>query len=101
MTVHNLNNHNFKEILGSKGVSIVDFYADWCMPCKMMMPVVEEISKTREDIIVGKVNVSENTELASIYNVMSIPTLVVFKNGEEFTRSVGYRSKSEIMKMIE
>lgn len=93
-----LNSQNFAdEILNKNGTALVDFYADWCGPCKMVAPIVEEIAEENEDITVGKINVDESTELALKYGVSSIPTLIVFENGEEIERIVGYRPKEDIL----
>ncbi len=102
MSVKILNSTNFQdEIDSSKGVALIDFYADWCGPCRMISPVVKEIAEEREDIMVGKVNVDTSAELAAAYNVMSIPTIIVFKDGKEYTRSVGYRGKKDILAMVD
>lgn len=93
-----LNSDNFRnEILDRNGVALVDFYADWCGPCQMLSPVIDEIAKERTDIAVGKVNVDNEGELALEYGVMSIPTLIVFENGKEKARLVGFRAKEEIL----
>lgn len=94
-----LNSENFeKEVLGSNEPVLVDFYADWCGPCKMMAPVVEELAKELQGKAkVGKINVDENQDLAMEYNVMSIPTLIIFKEGKEFKRLVGVRDKNELL----
>ena len=93
-------NNNFKEeVLDYKGTVLVDFYADWGGPCKMLSPVLEEISN-ETDIKICKVNVDENQALAIEYKVMSIPTLIVFKEGKKELVSVGLKSKEEILEMI-
>ena len=93
-----INVQNFEnEVLNNAGTVLVDFYADWCGPCKMVAPIVEEIANEREDISVGKVNVDESGALAMRYGIVSIPTLMVFKNGEETARIVGFRPKSDIL----
>ena len=93
-------NNNFKEeVLDYKGTVLVDFYADWCGPCQMLSPVLEEISN-ETDIKICKVNVDENQALAIEYKVMSIPTLIVFKEGKKELVSVGLKSKEEILEMI-
>lgn len=93
-----LNNHNFQnEIIENTGLALVDFYADWCGPCKMLSPIIDEIAEERTDITVGKVNVDENNSLAAKYNVMSIPTMIIFKNGKEQARVVGVRPKEDIL----
>ena len=93
-----LNNHNFQnEIIENTGLALVDFYADWCGPCKMLSPIIDEIAEERTDITVGKVNVDENNSLAAKYNVMSIPTMIIFKNGKEQARVIGVRPKEDIL----
>lgn len=101
MALQKLNNSNFKnEVLEKEGIALVDFYATWCGPCKMISPVVDEIAAERADITVGKVDVDENGDLASAYGVMSIPTLIAFKDGKEYARSVGYKAKEQILAML-
>ena len=96
------NEDNFEnEVLKSDKTTIVDFFADWCGPCKMMAPIIESIAEENaEDIKVGKVNVDENQELAIKYNVMSIPTILVFKNGNIFKSFIGVTPKQEIMEAL-
>ena len=98
MSYINITEQNFnEEVLGTKGTILVDFYADWCGPCKMMAPIVEEISNERSDIVVGKVNIDDNMQIAHNFKIVSIPTLIVFKDGEEHKRIVGYVSKDELV----
>ena len=94
---------NFEtEVLGSDVPVLVDFWATWCMPCRMLARVIEEIASENEGKIkVGKVNVDENPDLARNYRVMSIPTVLVFKNGELTATSVGVDSKENILKLLE
>lgn len=91
-----------KEVLHSDKPVLVDFYADWCGPCKMLSPVLHEIAGEKADVLkVGKVNVDEQMELARQFQVSSIPLVVLFKNGKVVARSVGYHSKKEITAMVE
>ena len=94
---------NFEnEVLRSDKPVLLDFYADWCGPCKMLAPVLHEIAEESTGALkVGKVNVDEQMELAMRFQVSSIPMLVVFKDGKDITKSVGYRPKSEIAAMVE
>ena len=97
-----LNKENFdKEVLESDKLVLVDFWATWCGPCQMIAPVIEEIAKECSDKVkVGKVNVDDNQELAIKYGVMSIPTLLFFKNGNLVNTVVGFHSKSEIVEIL-
>ena len=96
------NSENFEEeVLKSEKTVLVDFYADWCGPCNAMAPVIEELAKELEGKVkVGKINVDENPDIAVEYNVMSIPTLIVFKNGKEEKRLVGLRNKEELINLF-
>lgn len=90
-----------QEVLQSDISVLVDFWATWCGPCKMIAPIVKEIADEYDGkILVGKVNVDEEPDLTMQYNVSSIPTLMVFKNGQLVNRAVGYREKDEILKML-
>ena len=96
--IKKLNTQNFAdEVLNASGTVLVDFYADWCGPCKMVSPIVDEIAAEQTEITVGKLNVDESNSLAAKYNVMSIPTLIVFKGGKETARIVGFRPKEAIL----
>ena len=89
-----------KEVLQSEKTVLVDFYADWCGPCKMLAPIIQEIANENENIKVVKVNIDEAQDLAEKYDVMSIPTTVVIKNGQEVDRTVGYVGKETILNMV-
>ena len=102
MAIVTITKDNFDDIVlrGGKKV-LLDFWASWCGPCRMVSPIVEEIAQERSDIIVGKVNVDEEMELALEYGVSSIPTLVVLQDGETIAKSIGYSPKEEILSLLE
>ena len=92
----------FQEILNGSKPVLVDFYADWCGPCKMLAPIVDEISKENGDAFeICKINVDSNPDLAQKYSVQNIPTLISFKNGEINKKSVGLVSKEEVLKLLD
>lgn len=101
MSVLKIHNDNFRsEVLESEKVVLLDFYADWCGPCRMLGPVIDEIAEENPHIKVGKVNVDENMDLASQFKVVSIPLLVVIKDGEVVNKSLGVKAKEEILEML-
>ena len=101
MSAININKNNFQnEVLNSEMPVLLDFWASWCGPCRMVSPIVDEIAAERGDIKVGKVNVDEQPELAAQFGVMSIPTLVVIKGGKVVNQMVGARPKSQILAML-
>ena len=101
MSVIKINKENFAcEVLNSNKPVLLDFYADWCGPCRMVGPIVSEIANERSDVKVGKINVDEQPELAAQFQVMSIPMLAVIKNGKLENQVVGYRSKEQIEAML-
>ena len=101
MTAININKNNFQnEVMNSDKTVLLDFWAPWCAPCRMVVPIIEEIAGERPDIKVGKINVDEQPELASKFGIMSIPTLVVMKNGKIVQQVPGARPKDAILGML-
>ena len=101
MSAININKNNFQnEIMNSEKTVLLDFWAPWCAPCRMLAPVVEEIASERADIKVEKINIDEQSELANKFGIMSIPTLVVMKNGEIIQQVSGVRPKNAILEML-
>ena len=101
MSAININKNNFEnEVLNSDKTVLLDFWASWCAPCRMVAPIVEEIAGERGDIKVGKINVDEEPELANKFSIMSIPTLVVMKNGKIVQQVSGARPKDAILEML-
>lgn len=97
------NKDNFKtEVEGFSGLVLVDFFALWCGPCQLMAPIVEDMIKENKDdkVKIGKLNIDENQEIASQYNVMSIPTFLLFKNGKVVDKKIGYGDKEELEQLI-
>lgn len=101
MSVKYLSENNFKEeVLENGGTVLVDFFADWCGPCQMMSPVIDQIAEELDNITVGKVNVDQNQELAIEYDVMNIPTFIIFKDGKPAKTIIGLQSKSELTNVL-
>lgn len=101
MAVNKVNNDTFAKLVLNNGRTVlVDFYADWCGPCKMLSPIVDQIAAENSDFDVYKLNVDEAPEIAAKYGVMSIPTLIVFKNGQAVGKTIGVQSKQTILNML-
>ncbi|CCY68405.1 thioredoxin [Eubacterium sp. CAG:161] len=101
MAVVEITKDNFEHtVLKADKPVLVDFWAEWCGPCQVMGPIVDEVAEERNDIIIGKLNVDTQPEIALRYNVMSIPTLILFENGEEAQKSIGLISKEELLELI-
>ncbi|MDR1781589.1 MAG: thioredoxin [Bacilli bacterium] len=99
MSIVKLDSNNFNDEIKS-GVVLVDFYADWCGPCKMIAPYIEEVANELSDVKVGKLNVDEAQDIAQKYNVMSIPTLIVFQDGEIKNQKMGFMTKDQIIALV-
>ena len=100
MSAIRLNEDNFQRVRDNEGLSLLDFYADWCGPCRMVLPIVDEIASERDDLLVGKINVNDNPDLAREFGIMSIPTLIVMKDGKVVNRVSGAKSKSQILDLV-
>lgn len=99
MSVIKVDNNSFNEILKNEFV-LVDFFANWCGPCKMLSPIIEELSNEIDNVVFAKINIDESSGIASSYGIMSIPTLILFKNGKMVNKSVGFISKDELKRFI-
>ena len=102
MSVVKITKDNFQELVlnGDREV-LLDFWAPWCGPCRMVGPIVDEIAEERKDVLVGKVNVDEELELAMQFGITSIPTLVLLQNGQVMDKLIGYRPKAEIERLLD
>ncbi|MFS0840081.1 thioredoxin [Paenibacillus sp. 1P03SA] len=100
MAIVNVTDQSFKGEVEGEGTVLVDFWAPWCGPCKMIAPVLEELAKEEENLKIAKVNVDDNPESASRFGVMSIPTLIVFKNGQPVDKVVGFQSKDALKNVL-
>lgn len=101
MSVRNITKENFEaEVMNSEKVVLLDFFATWCGPCRMVGPIIQEIAEENEEIVVGKIDVDKESELASHFQVFSIPTLVVMKDGKVLIQEAGAKSKDQILKML-
>ena len=95
-----LNESNFKNTI-EKGVALIEFWAPWCGPCKMMSPLIDKIANNNPDLIVGKVDIDASQNISQMYNIQSIPTIIIFKNGEAMEQTVGVVNEKTIMNKVE
>ena len=101
MSVVHITKDTFESIVNQNEKPVlIDFWAPWCGPCQMVGPIIEEIAAERDDIIVGKINVDDEMELAKSFRIVSIPTIILMKNGEKVATSIGYKPKEEILKIL-
>ena len=100
MAVFSVNKNNFEDIKNSEKTVLLDFYADWCGPCRMVSPIVDEIAEENPEYLVCKINVDEEPELSAAFDVSSIPTIVVMKDGKVVAQSAGARPKQQILEML-
>lgn len=101
MSAINVNKNNFEEIIKSEKKVLLDFYADWCGPCRMVLPLVEQIAQENPQYVIGKVNIDIEPELAQAFDVFSVPTLVVLEDGKVINQSSGARPKNQILALLE
>lgn len=101
MAVINITKDNYSElVLQNPGKVLLDFWAPWCGPCRMIAPIIDEVAEENEDLTVGKINVDEEMELTAQFGVTSIPTLVVMEGGKKVTSALGYRAKADVLKLL-
>ncbi len=100
MSIINLNEKNFKDTIESNETVLVDFWAPWCGPCRMLAPVLEELNQKNPNLVIGKVNVDEEEVLGSMFNVMSIPTMCIFKNGKLVKTTVGLKRLTDLEVLV-
>ena len=101
MAIINITQSNFDTlVINSDKTVLLDFWAPWCGPCRMVAPILEQIAAEREDVVIGTVNVDEEMEIAREYGIVSIPTLIVVKNGMEVDKAIGYRPKADILDLL-
>ncbi len=100
MPIYNVTNESFEKIKESGAKVLIDFYADWCGPCKMVSPILNELEKENPELVIAKINVDELTSLAVSYGIQSIPTLLVMEKGEIVNKAIGFRSKEQIIELL-
>lgn len=100
MSVTNITKTNFNTVESSEKTVLLDFYADWCGPCRILSPIVDEIAEENSDLFVGKINIDKEPELAQTFGIVSIPTLIIMKSGKDVAKMVGVQSKEKILAML-
>ncbi len=100
MELKHINESEFEQIIKGEKPVIVDFFATWCGPCKMLGPILEEVADENDSVEIVKVDIDENMALAQRFGLMSVPTLIIFKNGQEVAREIGFKQKDEILEII-
>ena len=101
MAIEHIESNNFEEIINGEKPVLIDFFATWCGPCKMLSPIIEQLAEETDKVVIAKCDIDQCEEIARKYNIMSIPTLVAFKNGKEISRAVGFRQKTQLLEMID
>lgn len=101
MSVLNVTKENFAELKSSNKLALIDFYADWCGPCRAVSPIVDELAEEKKEFLIGKINVDDEPELAKEFNVVSIPTLIIMKNGNIVNKHIGACTKAQLVKILE
>ena len=101
MAIEHIETNNFEELINGDKPVLVDFFATWCGPCKMLSPILEQIADETDKVVIAKCDIDECMEIAQKYNIMSVPTLVAFKSGEEVKRAVGFRQKTQLLELID
>ena len=101
MAIEHIETNNFEELINGDKPVLVDFFATWCGPCKMLSPILEQVAGETDKVVIAKCDIDECMEIAQKYNIMSVPTLVAFKSGEEVKRAVGFRQKTQLLELID
>ena len=101
MAIEHIETNNFEELINGDKPVLVDFFATWCGPCKMLSPILEQVAEETDKVVIAKCDIDECMEIAQKYNIMSVPTLVAFKSGEEVKRAVGFRRKTQLLELID
>ena len=101
MAIEHIETNNFEELINGDKPVLVDFFATWCGPCKMLSPILEQVADETDKVVIAKCDIDECMEKEKKYNIMSVPTLVAFKRGEEVKRAVGFRQKTQLLELID